>query len=104
MATLAEIMEDDLQAQRDDLPVAFTFNSLSYTGSMNDLRESKEQEEAGYLPQSELELVVVVSDFVSMPVENDTRLISLGGIDYRVASVTTGADTVSATLGLRRSN
>lgn len=104
MATLTEIYEDDLQAQRDELPVSFTFNSASYTGSVNDIRESKEQEDAGYLPQSELELVIVLSDFASVPTENDTRLITLGGVSYRVASVTTSADTISATLGLRRSN
>lgn len=104
MATLAEMFEADLEAQRDELPTAFTFNSTIYTGSVNDLRESKEQEDAGYLPQSEIELVVVLSDFASVPVENDTRLLTLGGVAYRVASVTTNADTISATLGLRRSN
>ena len=104
MATLAQIMEDDLQAQRDELPVSFTFDSASYTGSRNDLRESKEQEDAGYLAQSEIELVIVLSEFASPPVENDTRLITMGGVIYRVASVMTGADTVSATLGLRKSN
>lgn len=104
MATLAEILEADLKAQRDELPTAFTFDATSYTGSVNDLRESKDQEDSGYLLQSELELVVVLSDFASVPVENDTRLITLGGVSYRVVSVTTNADTISATLGLRRSN
>ena len=52
----------------------------------------------------EIELVIVLSEFASPPVENDTRLITMGGVIYRVASVMTGADTVSATLGLRKSN
>lgn len=103
MATLAQIFAADEAAQRDDgIPLTFTFASSTYTASATDFRNAKEEQDAGYLMQSDAELRIILSEFASPPVPNDTRLLTINSVSYRVNGVTYGQDTVSATLALMR--
>lgn len=97
-------MEDDLQAQISELPTDFTFDSVSYTGSFTDLRQEKGMELDGYLGGEEGRLTIVLSDFASPPVENDSRLVTIASVDYRVAVREDSPNEVEATLTLRKQN
>ena len=100
--TLAEINAADFIAQRAELPTAFTFDSVNLTGMRTDTRQNNEMQPGGYDPQSDAELMVLLADFASAPVAQDTRLLNMGGVDYRITSVTLGTDTVTAILGLHQ--
>ena len=104
MATLAEIMEDDLQAQRDELPTTITFDTASYTVSSEDFRNSDGMELDGYLASKEGRVTIVLSEFDSPPIENDPRLITISGLTYRVATRENSANGIEATLTLRKQN
>lgn len=97
-------MEDDLQAQRDELPTTITFDSSSYTVSSEDFRNSDGMELDGYMASKEGRITIVLSEFASPPVENDTRLIVISGVNYRVAARDNSPNGVEATLTLRKQN
>ncbi len=97
-------MAADLAAQIAELPTAFTFDGGSYTGSFTDLRQEKGMELDGYLGGEEGRLTIVLGDFASPPVENDSRLITIASVTYRVAVREDSPNGVEATLALRKQN
>lgn len=104
MPTVAEIMEDDLQAQIDELPTSYTFDGVTADGSFTDLSRNKGMELEGYMAGKEGRLTIVLSDHASPPVENDSRLVTISGVSYRVDGRDDSPNGVEATLALRKSN
>ena len=104
MATLAQIMAADVRSQIDDLPTAFVFASVNHTGSLTDLRQEKGMELDGYTANEDCRLTVVLADFASQPIENDTRLITIAGTTYRVSVREDSPNGAEAVLTLRKQN
>lgn len=104
MATLAETMEADLEAQISELPTSYTFDSVTASGSFTDLTRQKGMELDGYMAGKTGRLTIILSDHASPPVENDSRLVTVNSVDYRVSQREDSPNGVEATLTLTKQN
>ena len=104
MATLAEIMEADLEAQIGELATSYTFDGVTASGSLSDLSRQKGMELDGYMPGRTARLTIVLSDHASPPVENDSRLVTVASVTYRVSQREDSPNGIESTLTLTKQN
>lgn len=104
MATLTEVMADDLEALEtaNDFGTTstITFNSTSYAATVSPFTRSKQMEDAGFLQQADIEVVVRCELFGTEPVEN--QKITVASETYRIMELI--KDGVALTMRCNRVN
>lgn len=97
----------DVQAVEPEMPVAFKFNGIEYTGQRTPIMDRQAMEDAGFAQAFDFQLIVRVSEFVApvKPMRNhDTVEIldSLRGewIGYNINSVQPSQDGVTITYNV----
>lgn len=100
-------MAADLEAQTAELPTAFTFDSVAYTASSDSLRSEDAMGLDGYTAHKTRTIRVALSQFASVaaqPAENDSRLLTIDSVNYRVALRDDIGNGVEVDLHLRKQN
>jgi len=97
-------MADDLEALEtaNDFGTvsSITFNSTSYAATVSPFTRTKKMEDAGYLQQADIEVVVRRELFGTLPVENQT--ITVDSETFRIVELI--KDGVALTLRCNRVN
>lgn len=97
-------MADDLEALEtaNDFGTTstITFNSTSYAATVSPFTRTKKMEDAGFLQQADIEVVVRRELFSTLPTENQT--ITVASETYRIVELIN--DSTALTLRCNRVN
>lgn len=97
---MLEQFEADVAGAESDLPVSFTFEGKQYVGQKFPRNESQAMVDAGFIPRSDIDLLVRRSQFgpEGEPIKDSE--ITVSGKDYRVDKFTDYQDGICLLLSL----
>jgi len=96
MAIPTSIFATDLAAVITDVGSVITFSGTNYNVLVGSVGKGKGLEIEGYYDDQDLQVIVKVSDFTTLPVVND--VLVYGGTTYRVKGTLDTPDNASLML------
>lgn len=100
--SLATEMATDARLIKADISVTVVLGAQSVTCGLNRNSKRMDMGDAGYITNTDVELMTVLADWTTAPVVNDK--VTISSVGYRVLSRVDSGNGVLATLEISKSN